>query len=68
MRGKTYKVGLLTKTRIEIVVRDTDVIGVIKAIRETAFTGKVGDGKIFVYPIENAVRIRTDEYGDAALV
>ena len=67
VRGKTYKVGLITKARIEIVVKDIDVIKVIKAIRETAFTGKVGDGKIFVYPIENAITIRTDESGDAAL-
>ena len=67
VRGKTYKVGLLTKARIEIVVKDTDVIKVIKAIRETAFTGKVGDGKIFVYPVDNVIRIRTEEKGDAAV-
>ncbi|MGA2914964.1 MAG: P-II family nitrogen regulator [Sedimentisphaerales bacterium] len=68
VRGKTYKVGLLTKARIEIVVKDSDVDKVINAIRETAFTGKVGDGKIFVYPVENAVRIRTNERSEAALV
>ena len=66
-RGKTYKTELLTKARIEIVVKDEDVNKTIKAIREAAFTGKVGDGKIFIYPVEDAVRIRTAEQGDLAV-
>jgi nitrogen regulatory protein P-II 1 len=68
VRGKTYKVGLLTKARIEIVVKDSDVDEVINAIQKAAFTGKFGDGKIFVYPVENVVRIRTNERCEAALV
>ena len=66
-RGKTYKVDLMTKARIEIVVKDEDVNKTIKAIRESAFTGNVGDGKIFIYPVEDAVRIRTAEQGDLAV-
>jgi nitrogen regulatory protein P-II 1 len=66
-RGKTYKTELLTKARVEIVVKDSDVNKTIKAIREAAFTGKVGDGKIFIYPVEDAVRIRTAEQGDLAV-
>jgi len=67
VRGKTYKVGLLTKAKLELVVKDSKVTELIKAIRDAAFTGKVGDGKIFVYPVENAVRIRTDEQGEIAV-
>jgi nitrogen regulatory protein P-II 1 len=67
VRGKTYKVGLLTKTRIEVVVKDSDAEKIVNTIRETAFTGKVGDGKIFVSPVDDAVRIRTGECGDSSL-
>ena len=67
VRGKTYTVNLLTKARVEVIVKDSDVAKTIKAIRDAALTGNVGDGKIFVYPVENAVRIRTAEEGDAAL-
>jgi nitrogen regulatory protein P-II 1 len=67
VRGKTYKVSLLTKARLEIVVKDSKVKELIRAIRDAAFTGKVGDGKIFVYPVDNAVRIRTDEQGEEAV-
>jgi nitrogen regulatory protein P-II 1 len=67
LRGKTYKVDFLTKARIELVVKDSDVDTFIKVICDSAFTGKVGDGKIFVHPIENSVRIRTREQGDVAL-
>ena len=67
IRGKTYKVELMTKARIEIVAKDGDVENIIKAICEAAFTGKVGDGKIFIYPVADAVRIRTSERGDVAV-
>ena len=67
VRGKTYKVGLLTKARLEVIVKDSKVPEIIKAIRDAAFTGKMGDGKIFIYPVENAVRIRTDEQGETAV-
>ena len=65
--GKTYKVELITKTKIEVVVKDQDVDKTIKAIKEAAFTGAVGDGKIFISPVENAVRIRTSEQGEIAV-
>ena len=67
IRGKKYKVELMTKARIEIVDKDGDVENIIKAICEAAFTGKVGDGKIFIYPVADAVRIRTSERGDTAV-
>jgi len=67
VRGKTYKVELMTKVRIEVVVKNDDVERIVKTIREAAFTGQVGDGKIFIYPVENAVRIRTAEQGDIAV-
>ena len=66
-RGRKYKVELLSKVKIEIVVKDPDVEGVTKAISETAKTGKIGDGKIFISSIENALRIRTGERGEEAL-
>ena len=66
-RGRKYKVELLPKVKIEIVVKDQDVERITKAISEAAKTGKIGDGKIFVYPVENALRIRTGEKGEAAL-
>jgi nitrogen regulatory protein P-II 1 len=67
VRGKTYKVGLITKARIEVVVKDGDADKIVEAIQETAFTGQVGDGKIFIYPADTAIRIRTGEKGDQAL-
>jgi nitrogen regulatory protein P-II 1 len=66
-RGKTYKTGLLSKAKLEVVVNDQDLDKTINAMREAAFTGKMGDGKIFVYPVDNAVRIRTKEQGNIAL-
>jgi nitrogen regulatory protein P-II 1 len=66
-RGKTYKTELLSKVKLEIVVNDKDLDKTIKAVREAAFTGKVGDGKIFIYPVDNAIRIRTDEKGESAV-
>lgn len=66
-RGEKYKVDLLPKVRIEIVVKDSDVDKITKAIIESAKTGEVGDGKIFISSIENAIRIRTGEKGEAAL-
>ncbi len=66
-RGKKYKVELLAKVKIEIVARDNDVDNIIKGITKAAATGKLGDGKIFVYPVETAMRIRTGEKGDSAI-
>ena len=66
-RGAEYRVDFLPKVKLETVVSDDDVENVINAIRESANTGKIGDGKIFVIPIEQSVRIRTGETGDDAL-
>jgi nitrogen regulatory protein P-II 1 len=66
-RGKEYRVSLLPKVKIEIVIKDADVAKVTKAIINTAKTGNIGDGKIFIHPVDDAVRIRTDERGDAAI-
>jgi len=65
--GCEYKVGILPKTKIEIVVADNDVKKVVDAIVAAARTGEVGDGKIFVSAIEEAVRIRTGETGKGGL-
>lgn len=60
-RGGLMTVDLLPKTQLEIVVRDSDVETLISTISESAKTGKIGDGKIFVIPVERAIRIRTGE-------
>ena len=62
-----YNINLLPKTKIEMVVPDAMVDDVIKAIVEISRTGEIGDGKIFTYPIGNAVRIRTGETGENAI-
>ena len=66
-RGAEYVVDFLPKIKLEIVVRDESVERVIDAIAEAANTGKIGDGKIFVLPLEEAIRIRTGERGPAAV-
>ena len=66
-RGAEYVVDFLPKVKIETAVGDDDVEKVIEAIRGAANTGKIGDGKIFVIPVEQAIRIRTGEAGDEAL-
>ena len=65
--GGVYKVEFLPKIKIEIVVVDADVSMIVNAIVREARTGNIGDGKIFIYPVENAVRIRTGEYGNNAI-
>jgi nitrogen regulatory protein P-II 1 len=66
-RGREYKVNFLPKIKIEVVVKDQDSDKTVKAIRETAFTGEIGDGKIFISAIEDAMRIRTGEQGNVAV-
>lgn len=66
-RGAEYVVDFLPKTKIEIAVSDDQVDAATEAIIESAKTGKIGDGKIFITPIEQTIRIRTGESGDAAL-
>ena len=66
-RGAEYIVDFLPKVKMEIVVDDSLVEQVVEVIEETARTGKIGDGKIFVLPVEEAIRIRTGERGDEAV-
>ncbi len=66
-RGAEYYVEFLPKVKIETVVHDEDLQKVVAAIVKTAATGQIGDGKIFVAPIEEAIRIRTGEFGDGAI-
>jgi nitrogen regulatory protein P-II 1 len=66
-RGSAYVVDFVPKVKIEIVVTDAQVTQVLEAIQKSASTGRIGDGKIFVLPIEEAIRIRTGEKGEAAI-
>lgn len=66
-RGQEVTLNVLHKIKMELVVEDADVESVIKIITDTVRTGNVGDGKIFVYDVQDAVRIRTGERGDAAI-
>jgi nitrogen regulatory protein P-II 1 len=66
-RGRDYKVDLLPKTRLEIISNDKDVEEIIDTILKTAQTGDIGDGKIFISPVEDVVRIRTGERGEKAV-
>ncbi|HPB91466.1 MAG: P-II family nitrogen regulator [Rhodocyclales bacterium] len=66
-RGAEYVVDFLPKVKIEIILTDESVAPAIDAIVKSAHTGKIGDGKIFVMPVEQVVRIRTSETGEAAI-
>ena len=66
-RGAEYDIALVPKIRIEIVVDDLEVDEVVKAIVDTARTGKIGDGKVWVMPVDNVVRVRTGDRDEAAL-
>jgi len=66
-RGMEYKVDLLPKVKLEMVVADPRADEVIRTLVAAARTGKIGDGKIFVYEVADAVRIRNDDRGEAAL-
>ncbi|MFP4281000.1 MAG: P-II family nitrogen regulator [Verrucomicrobiota bacterium] len=66
-RGSEYTVDFLPKVMIDVAVSDELVAKTVDAIKNAAKTGKIGDGKIFVVPVEEAVRIRTDETGESAI-
>jgi len=66
-RGAEYEISFVPKVKVEVIVTDAAVEKVIAVINDKAKTGKIGDGKIFVYPVEQAIRIRTSETGDSAL-
>lgn len=66
-RGSSYCIDLIPKTRIEIVVKDEGLDLIVGAIKKGAYTGTIGDGKIFIQPVDNVIRIRTGEEGDRAV-
>ena len=66
-RGSEYTVDFLPKIKVEVVLADSQISAAVSAIVKAARTGKIGDGKVFISPIENAVRIRTDEKGEEAV-
>ena len=66
-RGTTFEVEFTPKMKLEIVAADEDVDKIVNAIVAEARTGEVGDGKIFIYPVENVVRVRTGEKGEGVL-
>ncbi len=67
-RGQEYHINLVPKLKVEIVVCEVPVEQVLETAQQVLRTGQVGDGKIFVYNVENAVRIRTGAFGDAAIM
>lgn len=67
LRGRLYNVEFITKTKLTIIVRDSEVEKIVGVIRASAYTGEVGDGKIFISTIDDVVRIRTFERGDPAV-
>ncbi len=66
-RGTEVLLNMVPKVKFEIVVEDAEVDGIVEVIREAARTGEVGDGKIFISPIEQVIRIRTGEIGSSAV-
>ena len=66
-RGAEYTVDLVPKVRVEVLVSDADVTVVTDAMVGAAQTGKIGDGKVWVVPVDDVARVRTGEHGDAAL-
>jgi nitrogen regulatory protein P-II 1 len=65
--GETYTVDMLPKLKIEVVVADADTKRIIDVVLKAARTGNIGDGKIFVIPVEDAIRVRTGEQGEAVV-
>jgi nitrogen regulatory protein P-II 1 len=66
-RGREYDVDLLPKVKVELILKDDSVDPAINAILESAYTGKIGDGKIFTYKVDGAIRIRNRELGEVAI-
>ena len=66
-RGETYRAEFLPKVKLEIVIADSDLEPMVKAITKAAWTGAVGDGKIFISDVRDVVRIRTGERGESAI-
>jgi nitrogen regulatory protein PII len=66
-RGSEYSIDLLAKIKLEIAVLDDQCEEVVQAIRQSAYTGEIGDGKIFILPLEDSIRVRTAERGEDSL-
>ena len=66
-RGAEYNIDFLPKIKIEIVITDSKLLAAIEIIKKTANTGKIGDGKIFIYNVEKSIRIRTSEENEKAI-
>jgi nitrogen regulatory protein PII len=66
-RGSEYNIDLIAKCKIELAVTDDQTEEVLQAVRSSAYTGEIGDGKIFVFPLTDAMRIRTGERGEDSL-
>jgi nitrogen regulatory protein P-II 1 len=66
-RGTEVMLNMVPKVKFEIIVDDADVDGIVGVIQKTAQTGEVGDGKIFIFPVDQVIRIRTGESGEAAI-
>jgi nitrogen regulatory protein PII len=66
-RGSEYSVDLLAKCKLEVAVSDDQCEEVVQTIRKAAYSGEIGDGKIFIFPLEDALRIRTGERGEDAI-
>jgi nitrogen regulatory protein P-II 1 len=66
-RGEKYKVELLPKAKVEIIIQDEDMERITQTIIDSARTGEIGDGKIFIYPVDTVIRIRTGEKGAKAV-
>ncbi len=66
-RGSEYSIDLLAKVKLEVAVLDDQAEEVIQAIRKAAYTGEIGDGKIFLMPLEDCIRVRTGERGEDSL-
>ncbi len=66
-RGAEYEIEFVPKVKIEVVVSDSEVEKVVEAIVSSARTGRIGDGKVFVRPVEEVIRIRTNEHGEEAI-
>jgi len=66
-RGSEYNIDLIAKLKLELAVEDDQAETVVQAIRDSAYTGEIGDGKIFILPLEDSMRIRTGDRGESSL-
>jgi len=66
-RGSEYSIDLIPKIKLEVAVEEDQLEGVVRTIRDSAYTGEIGDGKIFISSLEDALRIRTGDRGEGAL-